>query len=162
MADVPPEMFEQARLGPTLEAAKEYGVEHLDEFGGVYLARDPVRVVFLATARLDRHREALRDRVSHPDRVEVRRGRHTERQIRVWLDEVYQRLHDRSQALSVTSWGEGLGEAGFTVQVTIWPWSEDAADRIRSELAPIPIEVEAMPPPTRFARTRTATHTRSQ
>lgn len=45
MDDVPPEMLEQGRLEPTLEAAQEYGCEHLDEFGGVYWARDPVRVV---------------------------------------------------------------------------------------------------------------------
>lgn len=130
-------------------SAEEYGANHADEFGGVHWEGGPVRVVFLATAHLDQHRAALQSRVPHPDRVEVRPSRHTERQIHAWLDEVYQRLHHRSQTLSVTSWGQSRNDEGLTVHLTIWPWSEEAADRLRNELAPIPIEVEAMPPPVR-------------
>ncbi len=40
-------------------AAEEYGGDHPDEFGGVHWASDPVRVVFLATAHLNRHRLLL-------------------------------------------------------------------------------------------------------
>jgi hypothetical protein len=144
MDDIPPEMREQWRLQPTFDAAREYG-EHLDEFGGMYWARDPRRVVFLVIAHPNQHRDALRSRVPHPDRVEVRRCRHTELQIRLWIDEVNQRLHDRHQELHVTGFGQGLGDEGFTVEVTIWPWSEETAERVRDELAPIPIEVEARP-----------------
>jgi hypothetical protein len=136
-------MLEQGRLEPTLTAAREYGGEHPDEFGGLSWASDPTRVVFWATAHVAQHREALRSRVPHPDRVEVERCRHTERQIHAWLDEVYRRLDGRHQGLHVTSWGQGHDDEGSTVQVTIWPWSEEAAQRVRQELAPIPVQVDA-------------------
>lgn len=138
-------MLEQGRLEPTLMAAKEYGGKHPDEFGGVEWAWEPMRVVFLATAHLDQHRHALRSGVPHPDRLEVRRCRHTELQVHLWIDEVKQRLHDRHQELHVTGFGQGHSDEGFTVQVTIWPWSEQAAERVRSALAPIPVEVDARP-----------------
>ena len=145
MDEVPPEMLEQGRLRPTMEAAQEYGGEHPDEFGGLYWARDPRRVVLLVTANLNQHRDALRSRVPHPDRVEVRRCRHTDRQVQAWIYEVKQRFYDRHQQLHVTGFGQSLGDEGFTVQVSIWPWSEEIAERVRNELAPIPVEVEARP-----------------
>jgi hypothetical protein len=144
MDRIPPIMREQIRLEPMLLAAMDYGREHPDECGGVRWARNPVRVVFLATAHLDDHQRALEDLVEHPELVEVRRCRHTERQIQSWLAEVTRQLRGgRDEELHVTSWGP---DTGWGIHVTIWPWSDEAAERVRNELAPIPIEIEEMAP----------------
>ncbi|MBM7790491.1 hypothetical protein [Tenggerimyces flavus] len=148
MDELPPVMLEQGRLRATLEGARVYGREHPDEFGGLnWINDEPVRVVFWATDHLDDHRRALAaGRVEHPERVVVRQCRYTERQVDAWLDEVHRLLVDRPRTPRVTSWGQHLGEDGIGIQVTIWPWSDEGAEWVRDKLAPIPIEVAAMPP----------------
>jgi hypothetical protein len=108
----------------------------------VHWARSPVRVVFLATTHLDDHQRALENLVEHPDRIEGRRCRHTERQIQSWLAEVTRQLRGgRDEELHVTGWGPDTG-----IHVSIWPWSDEAAQQVRNELAPIPIEIVEMAP----------------
>lgn len=142
-------MLEQGRLRATFEGARAYGREHPDEFGGMHwVNEDPVRVVFLATAHLDDHRRALATRVEHPDRIEVRPCRYTDRQVEVWQAQVERLLLDRPETPRVTSWGPHLGEDGFAIQVTIWPWSDEGAVSVRDRLAPIPIDVAELPPGT--------------
>lgn len=103
--------------------------------------------LYLATGHLEEHQRTLRSLVPHSDRIEVRECRHTEQQIQAWLRLIYQRLYERREELSVTAWGTELDPGrGAGIKVWLWPWSEQAAERVRQELDPIPIEVDAIPP----------------
>ncbi|GAA5008885.1 hypothetical protein [Actinopolymorpha pittospori] len=147
MYAIPPIMLEQQRLKPTRSAAEDYGSEHPDEFGGVDWAKEPcVHVVLLVTAHVDAYLRALCSRVPHPDRIEVRKCRYTDCQIDAWLGEVGRRLRPRWQELSVNAWGRGRIDQGFGVHVFIWPWSDEAAEGVRRELAPIPVVMGAQGP----------------
>jgi hypothetical protein len=138
------EELEQARLEPTLEAAQMYREQHPDEFGGIYWEWEPVmHVELLFTGHVEEHLAALRALVPHPDRIEVRHCRYSDAQIKAWQEQIHEWVRGRWASLSVTVIGSARTEIGYVPQVGIWPWSEEQADRIRRELAHIPVELAA-------------------
>ena len=68
----------------------------------------------------------------------------TDHQIDGWLEEVGRRLRPRSHELNVNARGRGRIDEGFGVHVFIWPWSDETAERVRRELARIPVEIGTM------------------
>jgi hypothetical protein len=136
------EMMEQERLQPTLDAAQAYGQQHPDAFGGLHWEWQPLmHVETFFTEQVDEHLAALRALVPHPDRIEARPCHYTEAQNQAWLDEILERIHGRWSSLAVTTVGPIRTENGYVPQVGIWPWTEDQAERVRRELAPIPVEL---------------------
>lgn len=138
----------QMRLQPTFDAAQEYAKQHPDDFGGIYWDESPVmHVEVLFTGQVEDHRRALHAVVPHPDRIEVRPCRYSETQNMAWQDQIGKRIHGRWTSLSVTMVGRSRTDIGYLPHVWIWPWSEEMAERIRQELAPIPVELGAQPGP---------------
>jgi hypothetical protein len=73
----------------------------------------------------------------------VRPCRYSDAQVKAWREEIHEWVRGRWESLSVTAIGSSRTEIGFVPQVGIWPWSEEQADRIRRELAPIPVKLTA-------------------
>ena len=145
-----PEMLEQHRLAPTKKGAWEDGLQHPQEFGGMYWESAPVgRYIAFFTGRVEEHLRAIRDLVPHPDRIDSRQCRYSAQQAEAWARQVRDRLRGREAFHSVTGYGMVLRintGLGHVPQVWIWPWSEGQAEEIRRELEPIPVEVIPMPP----------------
>ncbi|MEQ7010356.1 hypothetical protein ABN028_29675 [Actinopolymorpha sp. B17G11] len=136
----------QMRLQLSFDAAQEYGKQHPDDFGGIYWDESPVmHGALLFTGQVEDHRRALRHLVPHPDRIEVRPCRYSQAQNMAWQDQIRQRIHGRWTSLSVTTFGPSRTDIGYVPHVWIWPWSEEKAEHIRQELAPIPVELGAQP-----------------
>ena len=64
-------------------------------------------------------------------------------QNKVWLRQIDESICGRWHSLSVTMYASSLSEIGLIPRVWIWPWSNEAAEHIRRELAPIPVDVRA-------------------
>jgi hypothetical protein len=105
-----------------------------------------MHIELLFTGQVEDHLRTLRDLAPHPDRIEVRPCRYSEAQNRAWQDQICERIDGRWDSLTVTMCGLARIQIGYVPHVWIWPWSEEKAERIRQELAPIPVELGAQRP----------------
>ncbi|MEY2425334.1 MAG: hypothetical protein QOI61_906, partial [Actinomycetota bacterium] len=80
---------QQEALRGDQEALLAYGAEHPDEYTAVAFNNRPtVILVGYFTGHLDEHRAALRRRLSHPDKFELRQSLQSERDARAMSDAI--------------------------------------------------------------------------
>ena len=125
-------------------AAKAYGEEIGDDYGGLY-GGDKLTVLF--TAKLAHHEAELRRRVPHPDQVQVRLSRKPHRGIQaasLYIRDRFRELSRRRTGLRYEGAGGGayLGEDGeFHYYARIRPFTEDRVREVRELLKPYDVTI---------------------
>ena len=129
-------MRQQGELDDDVEAADVYGRSHPETYGGVRLEGGgrvaPARLTVAFTEDVERHAEALRSLVPHPDRVDVQACPHSDKACRELADRVVARIQStlpdlRSLFVDSSPW------SGVTVLVRA-----DDLDAVRLLLADEP------------------------
>lgn len=134
-----PEAAQQAALERDLAAVQRYGANQPDYSTAAFdTEQHQVVVVAYFANHLDRHRDALRELVEHPDRLRVQMSERSRRDLERVRDEVRHRLEGNA------GWSLGLGTD--KVLVTLPPGQEPLADELRAKYGDA-VEVSIKPPP---------------
>ena len=91
-------MAEQVELDRDEEVILEYGEAHPEDWAYLRFEDDPVRLVVAFRSNVDAHAAALRRRLEHPDRVEFRQHRWSERELAAVASEIEDRLETDGRA----------------------------------------------------------------
>jgi hypothetical protein len=136
----------QFELLDDLDVVRQFGERHPDAFVTVWFENTPtVRVVaLLAGDDLAEHESELRQAVTYPDRLEVRRSRWSKsdrRDVRSALEEC--------AADAIASMGHGRG----VLRVQLWADQANRADEICERFGQtVVVSIGMFPYPDRFAR----------
>jgi hypothetical protein len=144
MDETDPVARDQHQLHDDLELVQRYGRdEAADHFGGCYWDNEqPVTIVALFAAEVDRHRSVLHSRVTQSARLVVRATPRTWRQVQADHEEIAAMLLTTRTEPGVHSVGIGLREGRFVVCVDIEPYTAQRAARITELVQPREVIVQ--------------------
>jgi hypothetical protein len=102
--------LEQAELRSDVDIVREYGKRHPEGWAGLGFDNgSPVRIVACFSRDIELHRAQLASLVAHPDKLDVRVVRHSERELEALRAEIEPLVLDYSRRVGgSTSIGNGL------------------------------------------------------
>ncbi len=118
---------QQADLRADIHAVQHYGADVPDTWAGMWVDNhpDPVRIIVAVTGEPDVHGQALRQRLRHPDQLDVLQVRFSLRELESVRDEIAARAEEygmRSLGVDIPS---------NTVAVGLAPGNDSAAAELR-------------------------------
>ncbi len=128
-------MLSQSELRDDLSVIEEYGSGFPDEWIGVSYGSDhPERIEAWFTTHLEQHRAALLAKVEHPDRLDVRQGCYSKKDLDAIQADVEWRVFTDPRRMmkgvgsGITSIGIDLSAQGEDLAAQLWEQYGDALD----------------------------------